>query len=276
MKKTLITILIIVILAGAGYFAYSKGLIKLDFLKKGEIVEPVEVVENQQEKIIKPEELKNKYVITYKDEEYKVKEDATDNYIVSKRNLPIIINGVNQKAADKITNSLTEFSNDEWDSLKKASNDYSDSTYDDLGATYIISTGIVTDGRLTFTIKLDGNFGGAASWIDEVGYNYDANTGELLTLTNISFYNNNEVKNIIKNYLSSKVEEKFNGGNSCIFDDWKNDLEKDFDNYSWYFTSEGIKIIIPQYGIACMADGMISVMVDKDSLNNYLKNEYKF
>jgi hypothetical protein len=48
MKKTLITILIILIL-GAGYFAYTKGLINLDFLKKGEVVEDVAVVESQQE-----------------------------------------------------------------------------------------------------------------------------------------------------------------------------------------------------------------------------------
>ncbi len=43
MKKVLITILIILILAGVGYFAYSKGLIKLDFLKRGDEV----VSENQ-------------------------------------------------------------------------------------------------------------------------------------------------------------------------------------------------------------------------------------
>lgn len=52
MKKTLITILIIVILAGAGYFAYTKGLINLSFLKKGSaVVEPV-AVENQKEVLV--------------------------------------------------------------------------------------------------------------------------------------------------------------------------------------------------------------------------------
>lgn len=37
MKKSLITILIIVILAGLGYFAYTQGLINFDFLKKAGI-----------------------------------------------------------------------------------------------------------------------------------------------------------------------------------------------------------------------------------------------
>jgi hypothetical protein len=39
MKKSLITILIILILGGGGYFAYTKGLIKLDFLGKTEVEE---------------------------------------------------------------------------------------------------------------------------------------------------------------------------------------------------------------------------------------------
>ncbi len=50
MKKTLITILIIVILAGAGYFAYTKGLINLDFLTghdSDQIVEPNKSIEEK-------------------------------------------------------------------------------------------------------------------------------------------------------------------------------------------------------------------------------------
>jgi hypothetical protein len=40
MKKSLITILIIIILTGAGYFAYSKGLINLGFLQTREVGQP--------------------------------------------------------------------------------------------------------------------------------------------------------------------------------------------------------------------------------------------
>jgi hypothetical protein len=43
------------ILAGAGYFAYSKGLINLDFLKRESVVEPV-AVESKELGVIKPEE----------------------------------------------------------------------------------------------------------------------------------------------------------------------------------------------------------------------------
>jgi hypothetical protein len=49
MKKSPITILIIVILAGGGYFAYTKRMIDFDFLKKSSaVVEPV-ATDNQQE-----------------------------------------------------------------------------------------------------------------------------------------------------------------------------------------------------------------------------------
>lgn len=57
MKKTLITILIIIILAGAGYFAYSKGLIKLDFLNKTKLTQnQIEEVKTTQEEPSKKDE----------------------------------------------------------------------------------------------------------------------------------------------------------------------------------------------------------------------------
>jgi len=73
MKKTLITILIIVILAGLGYFAYSKGLINLEFLKKGEVTEPVAVVENKKENI---GEIKN---VSPKEETIQLLDTIDDN-----------------------------------------------------------------------------------------------------------------------------------------------------------------------------------------------------
>jgi hypothetical protein len=48
MKKSLIAVVIIIILAGAGYFAYSKGLINIEFLQKGEIEQLSVNTESQQ------------------------------------------------------------------------------------------------------------------------------------------------------------------------------------------------------------------------------------
>jgi hypothetical protein len=72
MKKTLITILIIVILVGAGYFAYTKGLINLDFLKKGEVVEDMAVIENQ-DKTLKIQEIDEIVKTLDQIDEYSVK-----------------------------------------------------------------------------------------------------------------------------------------------------------------------------------------------------------
>ncbi len=56
MKKSLVIILIILILGGLGYFAYSKGLINLGFLKKKEsVTEPI-AVESQKENLEKIED----------------------------------------------------------------------------------------------------------------------------------------------------------------------------------------------------------------------------
>lgn len=273
MKKIILPILLIIIILGYIYINNKKTSSYIN--QESDSADEVERVDNQQVNVGKVEEVKDKYKITYKYEEYKVKEDTTDYYIVSKRNLPVITNAYNKKAAEKIVDSLTKFSNIEWNSIKDASDAYSDLTYEGLGVNLIISTGSITSGRLTFTLKLDGGFGGV-SWIHETGYNYDSKTGELLTLNNISNNNDDNVKNTVKKYLFSVVEKKYINGSSCIYDNWKSTFEKDFDNYGWYFTPEGIRIIIPKYGIACGAGGIISVVVEKDSLKNNLKDEYRF
>ena len=56
MRKSLIIILLIVILGGLGYFAYTKGLVKLDSFKKGDVKQIV--LENNSEIIEKKEEIK--------------------------------------------------------------------------------------------------------------------------------------------------------------------------------------------------------------------------
>lgn len=65
MKKTLIIILIIVILGGLGYFAYTKGLINFDFLKKINSVPVSEEIKNDQKATDVVEKIDPKFLGEY-------------------------------------------------------------------------------------------------------------------------------------------------------------------------------------------------------------------
>ena len=44
---------------------------------------------------------------------------------------------------------------------------------------------------------------------------------------------------------------------------------------NWYFTYKGIRIVFPKYSIACGAGDVIGIDIDKNVVNDYIKDEYK-
>ena len=221
--------------------------------------------------------------ISYKDEEYVTRNK--DGYVIStsKRNLPVIINDSNQNVADKIVDSLTEISNNEWNNnIKKMADElvemYENISEDmSLGASYLLSTGVVTENRLSFIIKMDGSFGGV-SWNGENGYNYDAKTGELLTFESIAMdYEdlNNTIYNEVKSYIERQeyVDDLWDDNANGTWTEILKELVSKSGN--WYFLDNGIRIVIPKYSLGPGYIGIISVDVNKDIINDYLKDEYK-
>lgn len=220
-------------------------------------------------------ETKEQYQITYEEEEYITKRNDGSEVSRSKRNLPKITNNKNQEAANKIVKSLTDISNQNWENnIKKMADQVVELPYNDLGVTYLYQTGIITTNRLTFTLKMDGGFGGVG-WISEEGFNFDAKTGEMLTTENVAV-NSTDFKNYMLKKVNEEIENIKNTRENCIRDDYQKNLEKEItNNGNWYFTSTEIKIKLQKYAIACGAGGMTEINLPKEEVNQYLKEEYK-
>ena len=277
-----IIILLLLVICGM-YFYYNN---------KGKVIENTASQENVilQENIAKNEETinnesntnttktptsveepknKNEFQITYTEESYKAYKENGEYTVESKRNLPVITNPANQNAADKIVKSLTDFSDKKWKEIKEASEEYKDLQYK-AGVQYLFNTYLVKDNYIVLQANQSGDFGGVG-WTAEEFYNYDAKTGNFLTLKNISTdYNKfNEI-------ISNKVHEYINKNMNVIVPDLEesvNDILNQDGN--WGFTESGISIVLPKYSIGSGADGVHIVKIDKSDINQYLLEEYK-
>ncbi len=85
MKKTLITIVIILILAGGGYFTYTKGLINLDFLKNGGVVTESILKDNQKNNKTTFDGAVDKYEIQFSDKSTQPETNITTTYMCEGR-----------------------------------------------------------------------------------------------------------------------------------------------------------------------------------------------
>lgn len=246
-----------------------------------EIVKPkdqnIEEKEPATENVIIPENI----TITYTEENYETKNK--NNVVITKntRNIPDIKYSSNQQSADKIKKSLIDFSDSEWNNnIKYAADElvedgiYDDLTeYDGLGASLILENSKITNHRITFYLSLSGCFGGVG-WNGYYGYNYDITTGELLTLESISD-NNSKLMDTIKTEINKKLNEL--KAEIEIYDKSEEEINILINKEgNWYFTDSGIEIIFQEYEISNGASGTIIVTIDKNLINDYLKDEYKF
>ena len=270
-KIVVILLGIIIILLGAITGLLATKTITFNTKSNNETKENKEEKSNDESNDNKEED---KYIISYEKEEYTTKRSDGTESTKSTRNLPKITNSKNQEAANKIVKFLTDISNQNWeDNIKKVANDSSELPYSDLGVTYLYETGIETDNRLTFTLKMNGGFGGV-SWLAEEGYNFDKKTGELLTFDTIST-NKDELEQYLLKKTKEKIEELRKRESNCINDDYQKNLEEISKNGNWYFTSSEIIIKLQKYTIACGAGGITEINISKEDVNQYLKDEYK-
>ena len=213
---------------------------------------------------------KDEYKITFKYETYKSYKESGEVTFENTRNLPVIINEANQAAADKIVKSLTTISDKAWEKIKESSDEYREFQYT-AGVQYLLNTYINKENYLVFKAIQSGSFGGVG-WNAEEFYNYDAKTGELLTLESISTDYANFKKMIsdkVRDYISNNIEDVL----VSDVDQAINDILNQDGN--WGFTETGINIQLPKYSIGSGADGVRTVKIDKSDVNSYLLEEYK-
>jgi hypothetical protein len=218
----------------------------------------------------------NIFEITYKEESYSTKNSSGTVISTSTRNIPVIVNESNQQAADKIVSTLTEISDKEWNNnIKKTADEVAanDVPYTNLGVTYLFSNGTTRQNSITFMLELNGDFGGTG-WLEKSGYNFNTETGDLLTLESIS-NDYTSLKNKLfeesKNYITN---DKYL---SCLVEDWTDTLPSLFNvSGNWFFNETGITISLPKYSVACGADGIIQIDISSEKINDYLLEDYKF
>lgn len=244
-------------------------------------------VNNNQENTPKPEE-KDKYIISYEEETYITK---NNNGIITTRNKksnPKITNEKYAEAAKQIEKSINTKINDEWknniissaDELNKEINNgeltIDDENYfDGLGAQISVSDAEPAKNILTFYTEVSGGFGGVG-WFEYKGYNYDKTTGELLTLKTIT-NDYNELYKLIKHEIDKKLKElKKENDTEFTYENEKTLEELANKPGNWMFTEKGLDVIYQKYDIADGATGAITISIDKNLINEKLKENYQF
>lgn len=243
---------------------------KIDVKKKSSSEEVVEKSNNKENLE------KSAFEITYKEETYISKNPS--EYVIStnKRNLPVIASTKDslESVANIITDILTDISNAGWTSVKLQADDYSNDLFREkeenlnLGIEYLFNTGVITDNRLTFNLTMSGGFLSS----EYTGYNFDAKTGELLTLDKISkdVESANKLKQTIKDEVNNYIK------NVNIYDDIS-DLDSEISklistNGNWYFKDNCIEIALPKYEVS---PGLIRIEINNSKINEFIKDEYK-
>lgn len=248
-----IIILILVVLC----ILFATNKISLNLGENNKIEEKKDKVSHQKN---------NDYKISYKDEEYVTKNSQNNDSTINKRNIISIKNNNNEKSALAIESKLNDISNKEWEEIKTMADDNKENTYDGIGVNYIFKNGVINSSRLTFLANVSGSFGGV-SWLSDEGYNFDAETGELLKLEDIG----TGVYDYVYNTCISNLE-----GETSLFDNWKDSVKEELNKEgNWYFTDNGIRIVFQKYSISDGSFGIKTIDIKKDEINKSLLNKYK-
>ena len=264
--KVIIIILLIIIIIGLISFVtlLLTGAINLN-VKNGNNIANEKVSKENVES-----NLENMFNITYKEEEYSATNDRNIE-IRNLRNIPTVTSSQKPNAAEKITNYLVDISNKEWKIIKKATDDYVDAnSFNDLGVTYLYRNSIINKNRLSFILQMNGGFGGV-TWSSEEGFNFDANTGEVLTLKNIG----EDTYSIVKEECLEYIETAEKTKSQNLYDsDQRRDIDVLLNTVGiWYFEYNQLIVVFPKYSIGPKA---IKIKIKKSIINDSLYDKYKF
>lgn len=217
-----------------------------------------------------------KYDVTFSTEYFSSYNEKNERVCSSERNIPTIVNPNNPDSAKVIESDLRTIMDDFWENDIKVTSEevkVRDADEDILGVKYFVNLEYQSDNVITFSIKLDGDFGGV-SWNQYELYSYDAQTGELLTLNNVS--TNSESLKVL---LGERTKEQAKANQIQIDDTEKIGVdillvEKMQSHGSFGILGDGIHINYHKYDIATGAAGVIEVKLEKDTANQYLLEKY--
>lgn len=227
-------------------------------------------VTSKEEKNTKSSEKKNSFEISYQEEIYVTKNENNEVVSENKRNVPTIKNEANQEIADKIQKSIREISDKNWKYIKESSDEYN-YIPPKAGVNYMLGTATIADNYITFKAEQSGSFGGVGWDATEI-YTYDLKSGELADLKGFA---KDEEKFV--EFLTEKVKDYVKTSN-MVYTSFELDNAVDAvlaiqGNYG--IVDDKFKVILPKYSIGASADGVRIVEIEKNVINEYLKDNFQ-
>ena len=217
-----------------------------------------------------------KYDVSYSTEYYSSYNEKNERVCTSERNIPTVLNDKNPDSAKVIESDLRAIMDEVWENEVKPTSDevkISGNSETMLGVKYFVNMEYQSSKVITFSIKMNGDFGGVTWNVYEL-YSYDAKTGELITLDNVA-----KDSTSLKNVLIEKTK-KVTTDNKIQIDDTGNVgvdnllLEKMAMHGSFGIMGNGIHINYHKYDIAIGSAGVVEVVLDKETANTYLLENY--
>ena len=220
--------------------------------------------------------ISSKYDVSYSTEYYSSYNEKNERVCTSERNIPTVVNNENPDSAKVIESDLRAIMDEVWENEVKPTSDevkISGDTETMLGVKYFVNMEYQTSKIITFSIKMNGDFGGVTCNVYEL-YSYDAKSGELLTLNNVA-----KDTTSLKNALIEKTKKVTTDNKIQIDDTGKVGvdnllLEKMTMHGSFGIMGNGIHINYHKYDIAIGSAGVVEVVLDKDTANTYLSDNY--
>lgn len=271
-----ITIIAIISIVVLGLTISSKVL---SYQEKNQNNENEITEENTKEDKSSEKEENSTIIVSYSTEKYASVNKKGTTITENSCTYPKITYKANQPIADKIESSITKIVDNEWQLIKDSaeeitseSEDLSDDDISGLGAD-IQLTDYINNKILTFYLSIDGQFG-ARSYINYQGFNYDIQTGELLTLKSITNNYQKLYKLVLEKYNEEKNKLELEEV-EIIYEPTSDELEKMINKSgNWFFTEDGLEIILDGITVGYMP--WIEILIDKDTVNDLLTNEFKY
>lgn len=213
-------------------------------------------------KHIKDEVVKvDSFIIEYKNELY---ESKNEQYTIkNKRNIIALHNQAKEEIAQKVEKNIMSFSNDYFDDIKSNSDNEINKITKSYDNELLIETINNTNKYLSFTLteKKDNNK------TDIFGFTYEVKVGSLLYIKNLTD-KDDELESIINKEVERQLKEKVE-----LKKDWKTYLDDDYyDNFS--MNKDYLNIYFHIDDIS-NKNGLFEVKIDKNKINNLLKEEYR-
>lgn len=221
------------------------------------------------------------FQIAMQSENQEYQDDAGKNTVLRDECTYAVVSGGAKEAADLINRDLNEWRRTREQNVQNLTSEARE-MYQDADITDVI----YTTGDTMYTTRNDGNVlsfrtltsqytGGAHGYFFYAGCNYNAKTGDKLSMDEIAG-DGDTFRAKVKDYVLTLCQSE--AFQYVLFDDYKDQLDDSlFGRDNWYFDSCGMVISVEPYAIGPYSSTTINFTIPYDDLMSYgLKQEYAY